>query len=438
MSSASSSTLVAGLRRLGIPAALAAVLLMLFGISQPAHADDVSQIANGLSNSRLYVSTDAGNPLSASAQNEIRSALNNVDDADIYMVVTRSGVTQQQMGQMLQAVQQRVGRGDTYIGSTADGRTMGISERFSPTEINQLVTQASSSDLRTELVQFAGLADARAQEESRSSAITSFVILGVLVLLAFGVVALVLTARKRRRDREAQQMAELKDSVEEDVIRLGEDISALDLKVTDPKLDPDAREDYTRALDSYDEAKSAQQSAQRPEDMEKVTTALADGRYHMTACRARLAGDPVPERRAPCFFNPQHGPSTQDITWAPLGGQPRSVPACAEDAERVLRGDDPESRLVTVGGRRRPYWEAGPAYGPYAGGYYAGYGGVDLLSGMLIGTALGSMMFGGFGGGFGGYGDMGGGDMGGFGGDGGDIGGGWDFGSGDFGGGMDF
>jgi uncharacterized membrane protein YgcG len=438
MSSASSSTLVAGLRRLGIPAALAAVLLMLFGVSQPAHADDVSQIAKGLSNSKLYVTSDAGNALSGSAQNEIKAALANAQDADIYMVVTKPGVTQQQMGQMLQGVQERVGKGDTYIGATADGKVAGISKKFSSTEINQLVAQASGGDLKSELVQFANLADTKAQEESRSSAITSFVILGVLVLLAFGVVGLVLTARKRRREREAQQMAELKQSVEEDVIRLGEDISALDLKVTDSKLDPDAREDYTRALDSYDAAKSAQESAQRPEHMEKVTTALADGRYHMTACRARLAGDPVPERRAPCFFNPQHGPSTQDITWAPLGGQPRSVPACAEDADRVLRGDDPESRMVTVGGHRRPYWEAGPAYGPYAGGYYAGYGGVDLLSGMLIGTALGSMMFGGFGGGFGGYGDMGGGDMGGFGGDGGDIGGGWDFGGGDFGGGMDF
>jgi hypothetical protein len=436
MSSASTSRLVIGLRRLGIPAALAMVVLLLFGFSQPAHADDVSQIANGLSNSRLYVSSEAQGALSASDQAQVRAALDKADKADIYVVVTKSGVTGPQMGRMLKAVQQRVGKGDTYIGATADGKEGGISDKFSSKEINQLITRANGGDLKTELVQFADLADQKAADKGRSSAITSFVILGILVLIAFGVVMLILTARRRRREREAQQMADLKQSVEEDVVRLGEDITALDLNVTDPKLNPETREDYTKALDSYDSAKAAQESAQRPQDIENVTKALEDGRYYMTACRARLAGDPVPERRAPCFFNPQHGPSVQDVTWAPLGGQPRSVPACAGDAERVLRGEDPESRLVSVGGHRRPYWEAGPAYGPYAGGYYSGFGGMDMLSGILIGTALGSMFgggwgFGGYGGGFDGGGDMGGG----FGGDGGDIGGGWDFGGGDFGGG---
>jgi hypothetical protein len=153
----------------------------------------------------------------------------------------------------------------------------------------------------------------------------------------------------------------------------------------------------------------------------------------MTTVRARLAGEPVPERRAPCFFNPQHGPSVQDVTWAPPGAAPRSVPACAADAQAVLNGLPPDSRMVPVGGGRRPYWDAGPAYAPYAGGYYAGYGGMDILGPILIGTALGSML-----GGFGGMGAMGGVDHGAgdvFGGDGGDIGGGWDFGSGDFGGG---
>jgi hypothetical protein len=436
MSSASTMTPVAGLRRLGILAALAAAFMLLFGFSAPAQADDVSQIARGLSNSKLYVSADAPNALSSSAQNQVRAALDNASDADIYVVVTKAGVTGTEMGQMLRSVQQRVGKGDTYIGITADNKAGGISEKFSNKEINQMITQAGGGDIQSKLVGFAELADQKAADKNKSSAITTFVILGVLVLIAFGVVALIFTARKRRKEREARQMAELKEGVEEDVIRLGEDISALDLNVTDSKLEPAAREDYTHALDSYDSAKAAQESAQRPDDMRKVTTALEDGRYYMTTCRARLAGDPVPERRAPCFFNPQHGPSVQDVTWAPMGGQPRSVPACADDAARVLRGEDPDARMVPVGGTRRPYWEAGPAYAPYAGGYYSGFGGGDLLGGILIGTALGSMFGGGWGGGFGGgWGGDGGGGGGDFGGDGGDIGGGWDFGGGDFGGG---
>ena len=47
-----------------------------------------------------------------------------------------------------------------------------------------------------------------------------------------------------------------------------------------------------------------------------------------------------------------------------------------------------------------PYWEGGPAYAPWAQGYYGRWNGSDMLSGMLIG----SMLFGGGGGLFGGIG----------------------------------
>ena len=108
----------------------------------------------------------------------------------------------------------------------------------------------------------------------------------------------------------------------------------------------------------------------------------------------------MPERRAPCFFNPQHGPSVRDVRWAPPGGAPRDVPACAADAQRVEQGFDPHVREVMIDGQRRPYYDAGPAYAPYAYGYYGGFG--DVMTGMLVGTMLGSMIGGGFG--FGGFG----------------------------------
>ncbi|CAM5683309.1 hypothetical protein SMICM304S_10403 [Streptomyces microflavus] len=48
----------------------------------------------------------------------------------------------------------------------------------------------------------------------------------------------------------------------------------------------------------------------------------------------------------------------------------REVPVCGADEARLSRGEDPMSRTVDVGdGNRRPYWEAGPAYGPWAGGF---------------------------------------------------------------------
>jgi hypothetical protein len=120
-----------------------------------------------------------------------------------------------------------------------------------------------------------------------------------------------------------------------------------------------------------------------------------------------------------------------EAEWAPPGGQPRPVPVCAADLQRISDGLEPESRQVPVGGQMVPYWAAGPAYMPWAGGFFGG----GLLPGLFLGSMLGGGFFGGLpgdayagnGGDFGGD-DFGGADLGDF--------GGGDF--GDFGGGGDF
>lgn len=423
---------------IALPIVLAAILLgsAVVGPVTPARADDVSQIAAGLRTGRLHVTSEAQGALDPAARARVGQALDAASKADVRIVVGRAGLNGRQVGMLLEAVEQRVGEGRTYYGVSGDN-IAGISKEFSGAELNRLISQATEGDLGTRLVRLTQVTDQEARQQADSGRRSGFVALGVMFVIVLCVIGLGLVVVRRRRGREARQMAELREGVQEDVTRLGEDIMALDLKVTDPALDPVIRDDYTRALDAYDTAKAATDAAGRPEDMSKVTTALEDGRYSMMAVRARLAGEPVPERRPPCFFNPQHGPSVRDVAWAPPGGLARSVPACALDAQAVLTGLEPDSRLVPAGGRRVPYWQAGPAYAPYAGGYYSGHGGTDMLGGMLLGTALGSMMFGGLGGGLGAPGGLGGdaGDSGGFAGEGGDIGGGWDFGSGDFGGG---
>jgi hypothetical protein len=144
----------------------------------------------------------------------------------------------------------------------------------------------------------------------------------------------------------------------------------------------------------------------------------------------------LPERRPPCFFDPRHGPSVADVEWAPPGGAPREVPACAADTERIRNGLEPSTRQVLVDDRQVPFYQAPAYYGPWYGGFFGGGGG--FLSGLLLGNLLGG--FGGYGwggfGGLGGYGD--GGYNGGDGGDGGNGGDGGDFGGGDWGGGGDF
>jgi hypothetical protein len=71
--------------------------------------------------------------------------------------------------------------------------------------------------------------------------------------------------------------------------------------------------------------------------------------------------------------------SVADVPWTPPGGTPRDVPACALDAERVRAGAEPDTRMVMAGSRRVPYWRGGPAYQPYARGYFGAFGPLDWL-----------------------------------------------------------
>jgi hypothetical protein len=263
----------------------------------------------------------------------------------------------------------------------------------------------------------------------------------ILVLAAIGLGGgALLLSRRRRRAREAEELDEVKDNARDDLVSLGEDIRALEVDVGLAGASAEARDDYARAVDAYERANQVWERARRPEDLEPVAAALEEGRWAMASAKARLEGRQPPERRPPCFFDPRHGPSSREVEWAPPGGAPRLVPACEADAQRVERGDDPAAREYTIGGRRVPYWEAGPAYAPFAGGYFGGFGGGAFLPGLLAGTLIGEAMWAGpawggdYGGGYDGGGDFGGGD---FGGGGGDFGGG-DFGGGDFGGGGDF
>jgi hypothetical protein len=254
-------------------------------------------------------------------------------------------------------------------------------------------------------------------------------------LVVAGVGGLALLSRrssKRAAERAAANLAEVRPAYEEDVTRLGEDIEALDLDVDAATTTDQMRQLYTSALDAYDAAKTRLDSARTTMDLQPVTSSLEEGRYDLVAVRALLAGQPLPERRPPCFFNPQHGPSVEDVTWTPQGGSPREVPVCADCSARLARGEPVDAKTVSVYGQQTPYWNAGPQYAEYAGGYYGGFG--SVLPGILVGTILGSSI--GWGGGWGGgyYGPYDGGGGFGGGGDGG-SGGDWSFGGGDFGGG---
>jgi hypothetical protein len=237
-----------------------------------------------------------------------------------------------------------------------------------------------------------------------------------LVLVLLAVAAFVVVRRRNKQlaaERAVRELQPVKKMAFEDVTALGVDLQSLDLELAGRQLDVGANADYQRALDTYEAAKTAADQIERPEQVQDVTKILDDGRYAIACVRARVAGEALPQRRPPCFFDPRHGLSVEDVTYAPVGGADRKVPACALDAERVKAGAEPDARQVMVGTQRVPYWQGGRAYRPYAAGYFGSFGPLDwLFMGFafnMMGDGLGGLAEGvgeGMGDVFGGVGDM--------------------------------
>jgi hypothetical protein len=445
---------------------LAGVLavLALAPAAGAATAPDPNAIVSAWKNNKDPLFAEPGSALSSSQQSDIRAALKD-SKTKIYVAALPDGTLADEAaaGQLINSLGQslaKVGRPQATV-AVLDGTTLFAGSSVLPKnaagQLANNAVSAANGDLvagmkdfvsRVNLAAEGDRAGATSPDSTTGGGGGAGVLIGILVLAVAGGVGIFFYSRKKRRERQVREAAELaavKQTVEEDITKLGEEITALDSDVKLAQNEAGTQEDWKRALDAYERAKLELDVVKRADELRGVTNALEEGRYALACVKARVNNQPLPERRSPCFFNPQHGPSVRDVRWAPPGGAPREVPACAADAQRVEQGFDPHTREVVVDGYRRPYYEAGPAYAPYAYGYYGGFG--DVMTGMLVGTLLGSALGGGFGfGGYGGYGagyesgyqDGGGGDGGGDwgGGGGGDWGGGGgDFGGGDFGGG---
>ncbi len=413
------------------------LLLLLTGSAQAQN--EIDRAADALTLDPVYVDPDAERPLSDDQAERLREKIAEQDAGPIYIAVLEARAAREaggDSGAALLEIARAVDKPGTYAGVVGSEFVAGSGGGVLPDgvagELAAESAEAKNGGTTAALLNdFVNRVDkAAAAEGSNGSGggdgggfpVVLVVLVGAGALL-FGVSAL--RRRRREAERRTEELEQVRTVARDDVVALGDDIRALDLDVEMAGVDEDAKQHYNLAVERYQQASEGLDRATRAEDVESVASHLEEGRWAMEVAKARLAGEPVPERRPPCFFDPRHGPSVRDMEWAPLDGEPREVPVCAADAARLEDGDEPHTRQVEVNGERMPYWNAGPAFAPWAGGFY----GSGLLPGLFVGSMLGGAWI-----------DApdAGADQGDFGGDfgGGDFGGG--FGGGDFGGGGDF
>jgi len=424
-------------------AALAAFAAALVVVPAAQAGPIIDRAVAALNSDPVYVDPAAELASSPADQDRLRRKIDSAGAGPVYIATLPTAAEQEAGGSpdgVLQAIHDALGRKGTYAAVIGRHFRAG-SDVLPPGVAGRLATEALAAHrgegVTATLLDFVDRVAAErsggngggsgGQPSGGGGAVIGLLIAGVVAFLVFRAV------RKRRRSQA--ELAEVKAAAHDDLIALAEDVQKLEQPV---EANAQAKHEYTQALDSYDKASDSYDRVNQPRQLEGVTSALEEGRWHMSAAQAFLDGRDPPERRPPCFFDPRHGPSTRDVDWTPPGGTSRKVPACEADAQAVERGAQPASREVMTGGRMIPYWSAPPHFGPWAGGYFMPFGGTGFLSGLFVGELLGGA-FGGWGygswGGTGTAGGFGNWDDGGGGGGGGDFGGGMDFGGGDFGGG---
>ncbi|MFD4953371.1 hypothetical protein [Streptomyces sp. NPDC058451] len=388
--------------------ALAAVgVTALVGLAPPAFAAPsaadagTGAVADAFKKGPVYVDPRAAGELPKSAADKLAAKIEAADKPVFVAVLPRSADYPQ--ASLMPDLRSLTGISGVYA--------VRLGELFNAKADHQVLSQSAvdnlrgavqrsyASDAETQLNVFVdqavkqakGHAPASWKDSGEGSSGSGGLMVGGLLAAgaAGGGYALYRRARKRR-ETEQRELEALRVVVDEDITAFGEELDRLAFSPSEPGATDEMRNDYSHALDAYELAKQQMAAAVRPQDVQPVTATLADGRFALATLAARRGGTPLPERRVPCFFDPRHGPSADDVNWCPPGGVPRMVPACAEDAARVTQGAQPMTRMVDTGQGAQPYWNAGPAYAPWAGGYFGGAGAV--VGGLLAGTLLGSLL----------------------------------------------
>ncbi|MFJ2581725.1 hypothetical protein [Kitasatospora aureofaciens] len=379
------------------PLALVAALLGLLLLFAPAAsaAGGLSDAAATLKKGQVYVAPTMLDRFSQAQADALTKKIEKADKPIFIAVVPDSA----NKDTILTDLRTLVGidgvygvwRGTGGFLAHADRGAMGVG---AAERISGAVSRADKGDINATLNDFVDQAapQTKGTGVNHSTSIAWVVIPVVLLALAgAGVFFLFRRAKKRKEEQARAELEQLRRVVDEDITAFGVELERLDFNPRAADADDAQRTEYSHALDSYEKAKRLMDEAKKPEDVKQVTEAIEDGRFQLATLAARREKRPLPERRPPCFMDPRHGPSVKDVDWAPAGGSARSVPVCQADADRVAAGLDPAVRTVDTEYGPQPYWNAGPAYAPYAGGYYSGFGG-GLLPGLLVGTVLGSMM----------------------------------------------
>lgn len=212
----------------------------------------------------------------------------------------------------------------------------------------------------------------------------------------FGALAVILVglagwARAKTARAEQEELDLSGDLVAADLRAISEQVEHAKANLGGTDQDAQVRADYARALAGLAEAKQKVADIGQRADVADLARTLDETRYALACALARAQGRPLPIR-PPCVFDPLHPAPASEMRWAPDGAEPRLVPVCPADADRLLAGTPPVARTITDVDVTIPYWAAGTSCRAWAQGWYGAGTDSEQLYALFAGTPLGAAL----------------------------------------------
>jgi hypothetical protein len=264
----------------------ALLALLLFGaFAAPAGAQSVNAAANALKSDPVYVAPEAELASQVDAD-ALKARIDSAGAAPLFIAVLPQSAQVDSAGRTLIALREAVGRKGTYALAVGNEfRTLG--DGFDAAEAGDAARKAHPDDLEATLETFIDAAG-KAQDDAGAggSSAGALIAIVLLVLVVVGGAFLILR-RRARRDGGGDGVSEVGHIEQNDeFVRLGDSIRALELDVTLGDPNPAAKADYDRAVEAYTRAndynaKGATTAADQ---------ALDEGLAAIASARERLAG----------------------------------------------------------------------------------------------------------------------------------------------------
>jgi hypothetical protein len=267
------------------------LVAVLLGAAAPAGAQSgVDAAIDALKNDPVYVDPDAelADQVDAGA---LRARITSAGATPMFIAVLPADASSGSAGRTLIAMQREVGKDGTYALALGDEfRT--LSDEFDASGPGDAARAAHPDDLQAALVAFIDRAGKETKGSSSSgsgsgSSMGSVIVVVLLLLVVAGGVFVLMGRRRARRDDDADGKSEVGQiNQQDDFVRLGDSIRALELDVTLGDENPAAKADYDRAVEAYDRANAFNRKG-ATRDADK---ALDEGLAHIASARERLAG----------------------------------------------------------------------------------------------------------------------------------------------------